>query len=136
MNRVLWECLCWLLHPCCRFMRTSQGKSLTQESPLPFVGSQDSQDRLEQPWCWRTSGQLQPLPTASACLGTLLPSCFLPPGLLLDPSKGMTGQGSKQVPSHMDFQAWLPWEWSWHRVGVESSQDTFLALEFHCGKSP
>ena len=49
MNRVLWECLSWPLHPCCRFMRTSRGKSLTQESPLPFVGSQDSQARLEQP---------------------------------------------------------------------------------------
>lgn len=53
--------------------RTSPGKSLTQEGLLPFLSSQDSHRRLEQPWWKGSLDQLQPLPTEPASLGTLLP---------------------------------------------------------------
>lgn len=50
MSRVLWECLCWPLHPCRGIRKDLPREILTQEGLPPCVSSQDSPYRLEQPW--------------------------------------------------------------------------------------
>lgn len=54
----------------------------------------------------------------------------------LSPGHGRIGQEAGTRPHRLSGMAALGIVLGWGGVRVESSQDTFLALEFHCGKSP
>lgn len=88
---------------------------------------------------WSSHGAGSSALAHRVCLpGHVAPSRPPSPGLAtrLLPGRGRTGQQVGKWPHWLLGMAALGMVLGWGGVGVESSQDTFLALEFHCGKSP